>query len=248
MTAQRTFIGIDGCRAGWFCVLLDAAGRLEYRLMPDARALGELAAAADSVLIDIPIGLVEAGPGGRVCDRAARQQLGARAASVFSPPARGALAARSYAEALALNRKVTGRGLSLQTWGLVPKIRAIDRLLRTRTALRGVLRECHPELCFQALNNGQVMQYPKKQPAGARERLTLLERCLPGCQALYEQACGQFLRREVARDDILDALACALTAWLGGGTYRTLPDEPPQDGQDLAMEIVYGPGRVPRRC
>ena len=47
---------------------------------------------ADSVLIDIPIGLSDSGPGGRLCDREARQLLGCgRVSSVFSAPARRTL-------------------------------------------------------------------------------------------------------------------------------------------------------------
>lgn len=239
MTAGRTFLGIDGCRAGWCCVRLSGKEGGSCRVVPDARGVGDLAAAADAAFIDIPIGLVDAGPGGRDCDRAARRLLGVRAASVFSPPARTTLAARDYAQALALNRRATGRGLSLQAWHIVPKIRAVDTLLRDRPALRGLLREAHPELCFRALNGGEVMQHNKKQPAGQRERLAVLVRWLPSAPALFEEACARYPRRDLARDDILDALACAVSARAGSGRYRTLPADPPRDGQGLAMEIVF---------
>jgi predicted RNase H-like nuclease len=238
--ATRTFIGIDGCPAGWFCVVLDPAGNGSFQVAPEAHAVGALAATAASALIDIPIGLIEAGPDGRLCDREARRLLGpGRAASVFSAPARPTLAATGYAHALALNRRATGRGLSRQAWNLVPGIRAIDTLLDEDRALRGVLRECHPELCFWALNGGRAMQHSKRQAAGRQERLAVLGRELPRCRALFEQACGRFRRRDVARDDIIDALACALTAKLGYGAYRTLPSEPPRDRRGLPMEIVY---------
>lgn len=203
----------------------------------------ELAAGADSVLIDIPIGLVGPGPGGRRCDGEARRLLGrARAASVFSAPARETLAADSYPDALALNRRATGRGLSLQTRGIVPEIRAIDTLLRGQAGLRGVLRECHPELCFQALNGGRAMRFGKKRQAGQQERLAVLERWHGHSHALFGDACGLFPRRAVARDDIIDAMVCAVTARLGYGSYRTLPAEPPSDGEGLPMEIVFCSG------
>ena len=209
-------------------------------MVPDGRAVGLLAEAADSVLIDIPIGLADAGPDGRLCDREARQLLGrGRAASVFSAPARRTLAATGYAHALELNRAATGRGLSIQAWGIVPKIREIDTLLHGSTALRGVLRECHPELCFWALHGKQAMQHNKKKREGQQERLVVLEHYFPQCHALLDHAAGAFLRRQVARDDIIDAMACAVTAKLGDGTYRTVPSGPPLDGQGLPMEIVY---------
>ena len=81
MASTRTFIGIDGCRAGWFCVILDGAGHWSFRLAPDARAVGELAVAAAGALIDIPVGLPDSGPEGRLCDREARRLLGPGRAS-----------------------------------------------------------------------------------------------------------------------------------------------------------------------
>lgn len=240
MAKARTFIGIDGCRAGWFCVVLDARGNGSCRVVPDACAVGELAERADSVLIDIPIGLPDSGPDGRLCDREARQLLGrGRAASVFSAPARGTLAATGYPHALELNREATGRGLSMQAWNIVPKIREIDTLLCDNHALRSVLRECHPELCFRALNGDQGMQYNKKTREGQQERLRVLEHYFPQCRAFFEQSCAGFPRRQVARDDIIDAMVCAVTARYGYGDYWTVPANPPRDGQGLPMEMVY---------
>ena len=240
MTSATTFIGIDGCRAGWFCVILNTGDNGSCCVASDARAVGELAAVADSVLIDIPIGLPDAGPEGRLCDRVARQLLGrGRASSVFSAPARRTLAASSYPQALELNRHATGRGLSKQAWNIVPKIREIDTLLRDNRAQRGLLRESHPELCFQALNDNRAMSCNKKKRQGQQERLGVLERYFPNCHVLFEQACNEFLRCEVARDDIIDAMVCAVTARYGYGRYRTAPASSERDGQGLPMEIVY---------
>jgi predicted RNase H-like nuclease len=240
MAATRTFIGIDGCRAGWFCVLLDGGENWSCRVLPDANAVGELALAADCVLIDIPIGLPHAGPGGRLCDREARRLLGrGRAASVFPAPARRTLAAGDYPQALALNRDATGRGLSRQAWNIVPKIREIDELLCSNRDLQGVIRESHPELCFWGLNGRQAMCCNKKQPEGQQERLHVLAGIFPQSRALFEQACAAYPRREVARDDIIDAMACAVTAKQGYGDYQAVPDTPERDGMGLAMEIVY---------
>jgi len=240
MAKARTFIGIDGCRAGWFCVVLDEGGNVSCCLAPDGRSLAELAEAAASVLIDIPIGLPDSGSAGRQCDREARQMLGrARSASVFPAPARHTLAATSYRDAFELNRRATGRGLSRQAWNIVPKIREIDILLQDSPVLRGVLRECHPEICYRALNGKQAMQYNKKTQEGRQERLGVLEHYLPQCHVLFEQACAGFPRRQVARDDIIDAMVCAVTARHGYGRYLTAPARPAREGQGLAMEIVY---------
>jgi len=240
MASSRTVIGIDGCRAGWFCVILDVDDGWSCRVVPDAGVVGMLAMGADSVLIDIPIGLPDSGSDGRLCDREARKLLGrGRASSVFPAPARHTLAAASYPAALELNRQATGRGLSKQAWNIVSKIREVDTLLCDNRALRSVLRECHPELCFWALNDKQAMHCNKKKAEGQQQRLRVLGRYFPQCHALFEQACSMFLRREVARDDIIDAMVCAVTAKFGYGQYLTAPDSPAQDGQGLPMEIVY---------
>lgn len=240
MPAGQQFIGVDGCKAGWFCVLLDMRGNWSYRLVEDARTLGELVAGAATALIDIPVGLPDAVPGERLCDREARRLLGrGRGSSVFPVPARQVLDAGSYTEALQRSRKACGRGLSKQAWWIVPRIREVDALLVAGRLRPGVLRECHPELCFWALNDRQPMAHSKKQHAGRQQRLAVLARYFQGCQQLLQQAGTEFLRRQVALDDIIDALACAVTAHCGFGVYRTVPERPPQDGHGLAMEIVY---------
>jgi predicted RNase H-like nuclease len=238
MSGNR-YIGIDGCRAGWFYVQFDDHDKYSYHLAENAGALDEIVHGASSALIDIPIGLLSEGSNGRECDVAARRLLSGRAGSVFPAPARQTLTAKSYQEALQFNRQATGRGLSKQAWNIVPKIREIDSLLAANPGLRGGLRECHPELCFWAFNGEQAMQHSKKTAPGRQERLAVLDRHHVDCRPIYEQAAGDFLRREVALDDIIDALVCALTAKLGYGCYSTVPGAPGTDATGLAMEMVY---------
>jgi predicted RNase H-like nuclease len=234
------FIGVDGCRAGWFCVAIDAAGDFSYALARDAAELADRVAGAASVLIDIPIGLHEQAPAGRACDHEARRLLGrGRASSVFSPPARQTLSASDYQSALVINRQAVGLGLSRQAWGIVPKIRDIDNLLAQRAELRNLLYECHPEVCFWALNGSRAMSHNKKTDAGRHDRLALLSRHFADSQVLYRQATAEYLRHQVARDDIVDALACAVSARLGYPHYQVLPARPPRDSLGLPMQIVY---------
>jgi len=40
-------------------------------------------------------------------------------------------------------------------------------------------------------------------------------------------------------DDIVDAMAAAITAWCGHGVYKTLPANPIADSRGQPMEIVY---------
>ena len=233
------YIGADGCKDGWFCVSLGDKD-WSFRVISDMQTLGEHFTQANSVLIDIPIGLLNSGTDERCCDTQARKLLKQpRSSSVFPAPARQSLQAIDYQDALIINRESTGRGLSKQTWAIVPKIREIDNLLSTHNELKGVLRECHPELCFWALNGKSAMQYNKKTKEGKQERLAVLEQFFKPCHELFEQASSEFLRRQVAHDDIIDAMVCAVTAKFGYNNYTTVPALPARDKRGLAMEIVY---------
>jgi len=237
-------VGIDGCRAGWLAVILGPGAAWDYRLGAGLRTLVSACPGEATILLDMPLGLVDGPESGRECDRLARRLLGRpRAASVFSPPARATLAAADYREALRINRACVGKGLSRQAWNLVPKIREADRLRRASPALAGRLHESHPELCFWALNHRQAPLHNKKIQDGHRERLAILRAYRRDAGEIAEAIAAATLRREVARDDILDALVLAVSASLGG--LHRLPEQPVYDRCGIAMEIVYAePGEV----
>ena len=67
-------IGIDGCKAGWFYFRFDGDA-ISYGV---TETLAEILADVDDeacVLVDMPIGLLEAGKKERQCDLAAREAL-----------------------------------------------------------------------------------------------------------------------------------------------------------------------------
>lgn len=76
---------------------------------------------------------------------------------------------------------------------------------------QATVRETHPEVCFWALG-GKPMEHSKKKREGRRDRRKVLTESRPDSGAAIDGALGKFLRREVAEDDILDAMACAVTA------------------------------------
>ncbi|RJQ74415.1 MAG: DUF429 domain-containing protein [Desulfobacteraceae bacterium] len=240
MTIERT-LGVDGCKAGWFFVALDASGEAEFALMGSISALWHAHRDAGTVLIDIPIGLISGAGSGRLCDAAARKVLRPRRhASVFSPPCREALAARGYAEACRINAGVCGKKLSKQACGIAAKIKEVDDFLREHPQAVGVVRETHPEICFWAMAGCKPMAHGKKSPAGEAERLDLLERAYPRSSTVFKAALARYRRKDLARDDILDALVNAVTAArLKDHACATLPRRPPRDRRGLAMEIVY---------
>ena len=102
-----------------------------------------------------------------------------------------------------------------------------------------MIREVHPEILFWALNNDVSMAKREKRSEGIRERVMVLERHYKGAAELIEQVGRKHPRHEVARDDIVDALAAAVSARIAQGDYRTLPENVETDQEGLRMEMVY---------
>ena len=78
----------------------------------------------------------------------------------------------------------------------------------------------------------------KKKQEGAQERLEILTRFLPFAEDCYKDALNTYKRKDVATDDILDAMVGAVTA-MHLPRIKTLPESPITDEEGLAMEIVY---------
>ncbi|MCX4186481.1 DUF429 domain-containing protein [Methylophaga sp. OBS4] len=234
------YAGVDGCRGGWFVTLLgcreDTVQTVRYELCQHFDEVVKLVARSVMVTVDMPVGLLEqALPGGRMCDRAARRLLGPRRSSVFSPPARPALAAYpDYAAAVAVN----GAGISLPAWHILPRIGEVDSCMTPRLQRR--IMESHPELAFMSLA-GSPMSHSKKSREGLVERMGWLRqhfgRHEPDVQALRKH----FGRQRLAEDDILDACVLALVARrIRLGLGARLPGQNvPVDSKGLRMEIWY---------
>ena len=245
--SKSKFVGVDGCPYGWFSVGLDNCEGYEVQVF---KTLGELLdhyGDARLVLVDIPIGLPQGGEG-RDCDREARKLLGRpRGSSVFPTPTRptaeqAAESPRDYRSAAETEHCFAGKGISKQAFAIAPKIAEVDKVLLDRDASAPPVREVHPEICFWALNNRQPMRSRKKVREGERERerLHVLQEIAPRTQAIFDSALKTYRRKQVARDDILDALAAAVTAKLGWpNDLRTLPECPQTDSRGLPMEMVY---------
>jgi len=85
------------------------------------------------------------------------------------------------------------------------------------------------------------MRHGKKTGRGFHERLTLLERFHASAVKCFDEIRAGYQRRELADDDILDAMAVAITASADRGAFRTLPEHPAEDSCGLPMEMVYAP-------
>jgi predicted RNase H-like nuclease len=231
------FIGVDACKKGWFAVALDSKNNWKIGVFNTLDDLWNLWNPLGIIFIDIPIGLPDSGR--RACDIGARKMLGKRGSSVFPAPSRPALAAGTYRRACQINQRVTGVKLSIQTWNICAQIREIDSWLRHNPAVQPRVRESHPEICFWALAGGHAMSSPKKTVTGFEERYGVLEINCPQTGRIVWQALDQFRRKDLARDDILDALALAVSARRSLKSIRTIPPDPPRDKRGLPMEIVY---------
>ncbi len=232
------FIGIDGCKAGWFFAGFDQNNDWRIDIFEKISDFSDALYVADLTLLDIPIGLESAGNEERACDIEARQILRPkRSASVFPVPCRASLEAADYAQASEINDRKTGRKLSKQTWNIMDKIREVDEFL---TAFKGryKIREMHPEICFWALNHQQAMRHNKKTKEGFAERKNILKKYCQYTEAIIDEARSRFPRKCLVDDDILDALVGAITASFNND-LASLPAIPKYDDKNLPMEVVF---------
>ncbi|MFW6074012.1 MAG: DUF429 domain-containing protein [Chloroflexota bacterium] len=237
-TQSAILIGADQCRGGWVVARSDPSLETVRVVVVDSISpVIDVIERGDAIAcLDVPIGLSPVEP--RRCDLEARRFLGSpRSSSVFPPPCRAALSARSYEEASRLNQEATGRKISLQSYGIIPAIREVDEVMEP--ALQARIREFHPEVTFAVLSGrGRGLEERKKSRAGVEERRALLRNVLP--EVDHGSIRSEYGSRVVGIDDILDALAGLVTAFrITNGEAQVFPEgEPETDDRGLRMEIV----------
>jgi predicted RNase H-like nuclease len=178
--------------------------------------------------IDMPLGLLAAG--WRESDLLARRALGRRGVTVFAIPPRPVWECATYAEANATCRELTGKGLSVQAWGLRRKIAEADEFRRrARDAAPPIgLYEVHPELAFSALA-GTPLADSKHTRAGLEMRRDLLAAAGITLPARVSGAPGS---------DLLDAAAVAWSARriaAGQAIVLTNPAQQSDDAAEIAI-------------
>ena len=225
---DNAVVGVDGCPGGWIAIRHSGA----FQLCSNFQDL--VAAFPDALLyVDIPMGLPSAVP--RSLEAKARRLMASRRSSIFSIPCRDAVYAGSYKEACEINAKCFGKRLSLQAWHICKKIREVDQVLLAAPDLHSQIYESHPELTFQELNGGQPLRASKKTPDGIEERLCLLNAYLPAADLLFQTILCEYPRKQVGRDDIVDALALVVT---GKVPRKIIGDEGETDEQGLPIRMV----------
>jgi predicted RNase H-like nuclease len=219
------FVGVDGCAQGWVVLALSDEGFTTAQLLPDFDAVVAAYGEADAIGVDMPIGLTD--EASRGADRAARAFLKGQASSIFNAPVRAALRATSYEEAKRICLEVSGKALSRQSFGILPKIQQVDR-----HAGDARIVEVHPEVSFRLMNDGQRLPR-KKSWGGLQQRLTLLQHHgieLPSFGSAVD---------DVGIDDMVDAAAAAWSARrVARGEARSFPAEvvvDPEHGRRIAI-------------
>lgn len=239
MPSDAKFVGIDWAKHGWFSVGFDAGGGYGFQFGMFSDLIDHYGGAS-LILVDIPIGLSEGGPQERACDVLARRLVRPRGSSVFPAPTRQAVHKVTYQAGSSTNAALTGKKLSRQSWRIAPGIQEVDELIQSLDGPRRErVREVHPEVCFWALNGKNPLANAKKKAQGQEERVRILERIEPQTRDMLRDALRDH-ERHAAADDVLDALAAALTAREGyPDKLQTVPDEPPRDARGLPMEMVF---------
>lgn len=168
MTGQ-SYRGIDGAPGGWISVTLN---RKKFVVEFKERLSLLTFSSNMTSLIDMPIGLPISGY--RQCDLLGRKLLGQKWSSLFLVPSRDAVYAESYEKSCEKNLSKQNVKLSKQSWNICPKIKELDKLLRSKPELKGSLLEAHPEIAFLRLNQNEPLRNSKKTLEGQQERVDLL--------------------------------------------------------------------------
>jgi predicted RNase H-like nuclease len=112
----------------------------------------------------------------------------------------------------------------------------MDKFLKSHRRASRVFREAHPEIAFLSLA-GHPMRHGKTTHSGFEERRSVLQRVFPETYAVIAKSLDHYQRREVRKDDVLDALGLAVMALLGPCRLSPVPDPPEVDRRGLEMAI-----------
>lgn len=244
--------GVDGCPGAWLAVFARPDG-----VMLPPRVVKRFADIAFGderpaiIAVDMPIGLPERSPaGGRLAEREARALLGDRKSSVFRIPSRRAVEAsvapapadarERFFAACAIARETSddSKGFAKQGFYILDKVAEVDAFLRTHDDHVGRVFESHPELAFVMMNGGAPLDLPKTVKSRAHSPGLEMRRRLLMRAGIDESVAAMKAPKGAGDDDLIDALACLVTARrLFRGEARSYPQDPPRDEHKLPMAI-----------
>ncbi len=245
-------VGVDGCPGAWLAVF----ARPDGVILPPrvVKRFADIALSDERpaiIAVDMPIGLPERSPaGGRLAEREARALLGDRKSSVFRIPSRRAVEAsvaatpadareRFFAAcAIARDTSDDRKAFAKQGFYILDKVSEVDAFLRAHSDHVGRVFETHPELAFVMMNGGVPLSLAKKIKSGNHAPGLDLRRELLRGAGLPDEVVRMKAPKGAANDDLIDALACLVTARrIHAGLARSNPSDPPRDEHGLPMAI-----------
>jgi len=229
-------LGLDACRMGW-CAVGVVNNKFCYACFEDLNQLLETYPNLNRILIDIPIGLSST-HFKRTVDTQARTFLDKRKSSIFSPPSREALSADNYKEALAINRTIEGKGISIQAYNIGAKIKEVDDWYATKPEQLQIY-EAHPELCFKTLHQGRDLEHSKHEKKGIELRQHIIFQQEYALKKVYDHLMLTYKRNQLKPDDILDAMALYLINRMSE-KLKVVTDDNTIDETGKKVGIVYG--------
>ena len=165
-------------------------------------------------------------PGGRTCDKLARQLLGwPRSGAIGSPPS------RRYLRTGDLDAHAA-KGLNPFNARLMRRFAEVAEEMQPYRQRQ--VFEVHPELSFYQLNDDRPMQHSKYTDEGVAERRALVEARIPGVDVVLEASLPGISPRH-----LLDATADMVTARrIAARAVDRLPEDPEWDEQGVRMELL----------
>ena len=229
-------VGIDWMKPYWLAAEIQGT-EVSIRKLSNITEINDYYLTADTVLIDIPVGLPE-----NAVENAARPDCEARnylptdrKPTIFPVPCRQAINMESYTEASAENERVLGKKLTSQSYAFSKIIRQVDDFLLKEKYWQNRLVESHPEVAFKRLNGGKGLNHSKHTEAGIQERIVILQRYGVDPVPLFTE----FTSKQY--EDVLDALCLAVSAKIGcENGFQTIPANPTCDSRGLKMQMVLG--------
>ena len=216
--------GLDGCPAGWL-IFYGYDNEFDFQLISSIEEATPIFEECRNIFIDIPIGLSSKAYQRQV-EGQMRKLLQGRSSTIFTPPCREAVQRKDHAVANKFNRQVTGKGLSVQAFNISKKIAEVDNFLRTKRNFS--LQESHPEICSKILK-------------GQQERRDIIASISPDLDLSIEKALGQYPKKQVRPDDIIDAAILCLSAQVSMAYHKLVwKDANYFDDEGIEVSIAAG--------
>ncbi|WP_299268100.1 DUF429 domain-containing protein [Halorientalis sp.] len=239
MSDEPLYVGVIYSDGEWLAAAFTADGFDHADVLPRVGNVWvNYEAVAESILVDVPVGLLEGAEVPRPQEQAARAVLGPRADAVTDPPVREAARKRRYPAAAHVTKRKTGHDLSRTAFERSDAIVALDDLLQEVSEAQPVIAEAHPEVCFRAFAGTTLSEDPAAA-AGYAERMRALATFDRDAPPVVQSAAEATAGHAVAVADVLNAVALGYTAQPGPGSVRTLPADPPTDPTGLRMGLAY---------